>query len=135
MDCIKRINELETLFSDNKYDGRGDSAFHIDNGEIPIMVSAPHAINQYREGKIKWADMYTGGIAKYLSETTRCHAIYSCMFTESDPNYDEGDNNRYQLELKKYVNDNNIKLLLDLHGAAKNREYAVEMGTAHNNKD
>lgn len=26
------------------------------------MVSAPHAINQFRNGQVKWADMYTGGI-------------------------------------------------------------------------
>lgn len=127
---LNRIKELEQLFSDNQYDGSGKTAFVIENGCIPIMVSAPHAINQYREGQVKWADMYTGGIARYLHETTGCHLIYSCMFTETDPNYDAPGFNKYQEVLAEYVKENNVILLLDLHGAAKKREYAVEMGTA-----
>lgn len=128
--CLRRIKRLEKLFSDNFYNGRGKTAFNIEEGSIPIMVSAPHAINQFREGKVKIADMYTGGIAKYLHEKTGCHVIYSCMYTESDPNYDEFEVNKYQKELLEYVNKHNILLLLDIHGAAKERDYAVEMGTA-----
>lgn len=130
MNIISRIKELESLFSDNQYDGSGKNAFVIEEGTTPIMLSAPHAINQYRNGQIKWADMYTGGIARYLREKMGCHLIYSCMYTESDPNFDEPGNNKYQEALKKYVEQHKIKLLLDLHGAAKEREYAIEMGTA-----
>lgn len=127
---INRIQELEVLFSDNQYEGSGIMPFIIEEGNIPIMISAPHAINQFREGQIKWADMYTGGISRYLREITGCHLIYSCKFTETDPNYDVPGKNKYQEALKEYVSKNKIKLLLDLHGAAKKREYAVEMGTA-----
>ena len=90
--CLRKIKRLEKLFSDNFYNGSGKTAFNIEEGRIPIMVSAPHAINQFRDGKVKYADMYTGGIAKYLHEKTGCHVIYSCMYTESDPNYDEWHN-------------------------------------------
>ena len=128
--CLRKIKRLEKLFSDNFYNGSGKTAFNIEEGRIPIMVSAPHAINQFRDGKIKYADMYTGGIAKYLHEKTGCHVIYSCMYTESDPNYDEFEVNKYQHELLEYVNKHNIILLIDIHGAAKERDYAVEMGTA-----
>lgn len=128
--CITRIKELEILFSDNQYDGAGSSPFVIEEGNIPIMISAPHAINQFREGQVKWADMYTGGIARYLQEITGCHLIYSCMFSESDPNYDAPGNNKYQEALQEYISTHKVLLLLDLHGAAKKREYAVEMGTA-----
>ena len=129
---IEQIKDLESLFSDNKYDGSGEKAFVIEEGSIPIMVSAPHAINQYREGQIKWADMYTGGIARYLHEVTDCHLIYSCMFTETDPNYDCPGTNRYQESLEEYVKTHGVKFLLDLHGASRDREYAIEMGTAPN---
>lgn len=128
--CIETIKEYETLFSDNQYDGSGKSAFVIEEGTIPIMVSAPHAINHFREGHVKWADMYTGGIARYLHEETGCHLIYSCMFTESDPNFDLPETNRYQKALREFVEKYNVLVLLDLHGASKKREYAVEMGTA-----
>lgn len=127
---IDRVKELETLFSNNQYDGVGVKPFIIEKGNIPIMISAPHAINQFREGQVKWADMYTGGIARYLHEITGCHLIYSCMFTKTDPNYDAPGENKYQDALKDYISKNKIMLLLDLHGAAKKREYAVEMGTA-----
>lgn len=129
-DCIKKIKELETLFSDNMYDGRGKNAFLIEEGIIPIMISAPHAINQYREGRIKWADMYTGGIARYLHKVTGCHVIYSCKYSESDPNYDLPGTNKYQDALVEYLSDQKVFLLIDIHGAAKKREYAVEIGTA-----
>ena len=130
INCLRKIKRLERLFSDNFYNGSGKTAFNIEEGRIPIMVSAPHAINQFRDGKVKYADMYTGGIAKYLHEKTGCHVIYSCMYTESDPNYDEFEVNKYQHELLEYVNKHNIILLIDIHGAAKERDYAVEMGTA-----
>lgn len=128
--CITRIKKLEQLFSDNQYNGSGQTAFFIEEGNIPIMVSAPHAINQFREGQVKWADMYTGGIARYLHEVTECHLICSSMFTESDPNFDLPGTNKYQDALVDYLGTHKIVVLLDLHGAAKNREYAVEMGTA-----
>ncbi len=127
---IDRVKELETLFSDNQYDGSGQEAFKIEEGNIPIIVSASHAINQFREGQVKWAEMYTGGIARYLHEVTGCHLIYSCMFTETDPNYDEPGFNKYQNRLAEYVKEKKIRILIDLHGATKKREYAVEMGTA-----
>lgn len=128
-DCIKRIKELEPLFSDNQYRGSGKTAFIIEEGQIPVMVSAPHAVKQFREGMIKRADIYTGGIARYLHEVTGCHLIYSCMFTESDPNYDIPGRNQYQDALVEYISRHRIAVLLDLHGAGKEREYAVEIGT------
>ena len=127
---IEEIKELEELFSENNYDGSGREAFVIEEGNIPIMISAPHAVNQYREGKVKWADMYTGGIARYLHKVTGCHLIYSCKYTESDPNYDPPSINMYQNELKKYLEKHKVFFLIDLHGVSKEREYAVEMGTA-----
>lgn len=129
-DYISKIKELELLFSDNGYDGSGDTAFVIEEGSIPIIVSAPHAINHFRDGKVKWADMYTGGIARYLHEVTGCHLIYSCKFSESDPNYDAPGTNKYQDAILEYLTHHKVVVLLDLHGAAKKREYAVEMGTA-----
>jgi hypothetical protein len=96
------------------------------------MISAPHAINQYREGKVKMADRTTGGIAMYLHEITGCHIVYSAHYSDTDPNYDshEGAGNQYQTDLRAYIEKHNIKFLIDLHGAAMEKEYAVELGTA-----
>lgn len=127
---IEEIKKLEALFSDNQYNGHGASPFYVEEGNIPIMVSAPHAVNHFRMGGLKWADMYTGGIARYLHQITGCHLIYSCRFTQTDPNYDPISTNDYQNSLKEYIGNHKVIVLLDLHGAAKKRDYAVEMGTA-----
>lgn len=127
---IERIKQLETLFSDNQYDGSGKEAFVIEEGTIPVMISAPHAINHFRKNQVKWADRYTGGIARYLHQATGCHLIYSCMFTKSDPNYDLPGANRYQDALVDYLSKHKVYVLIDLHGVTKEREYAAEMGTA-----
>lgn len=60
------------------------------------MVSVPHAVNHYRNGKIKLADRYTGGIARYLHKVTNCHLIYNCKFNNCDYNYDTYNSNKYQ---------------------------------------
>lgn len=129
-DHLNSIMELELFFSANSYNGNGKKAFEIEKGNIPVMISAPHAVNQFRNGKIKYADTYTGAIAKYLHMVTGCHAIYSSKYTETDPNYDLPQNNNYQRKLKKYILDNEIYLLIDIHGASKERKFIIEMGTA-----
>ncbi len=133
--CIEWIGILEKVFSDNNYNGSGEDSFFIKKGIGKIMVSAPHAINHYRNGNIKLADMYTGGIALYLHEITGCHIICTSSFRYSDPNYDSIDINVYQQALRKYVEENKIAFVLDLHGAALNRNYAMEIGTAPNESD
>lgn len=130
MKNVDRIKELETLFSSNQYDGGGETPFFICEGIGSIMVSAPHAVNQFREGSVKWADRYTGGIAMHLHEITGCPIICASKFNNSDPNYDPIGSNEYQDTLKDFVELNDIKFLIDLHGAAQSRGYAMEMGTA-----
>ena len=130
--CLKRISEFEPLFSDNHYDGRGEEPFFITEGSGGIMISAPHAVNQFRDGKVKVADRFTGSIAMYLHEMTRCHIICASRFNYSDPNCDPPGRNPYQDVLKEYVEEKKIRFLIDLHGAALAREYAMEMGTAPN---
>ena len=126
---IKKIVHLEKLFSRNLYNGCGKSNYVIESGTIPIMISAPHSVNHFRDGEVKCCDMFTGGIARYLHGLTGCHVIYSSKFSKTDPNNDPVGNNEYQEDLQQYVNANNIKLLIDLHGSSKSRPYAVELGT------
>ena len=132
MNIVKQIEKLEKKFSRNLYNGGGKMPFVIHAGQIPIMVSAPHAINQYREGSVKYADKFTGGLAMFLHKMTQCHVIYSTKYSGVDPNYDDNtnDTNLYQTTLREYIKNHNICVLIDLHGASKDKEYAVEMGTA-----
>lgn len=131
-DCVyEKIIKLEKQFSSNNYNGSSKSQFTIKEGSVPIMISAPHAVNHYRRGNIKYADMFTGTIAEYIHRVTGCHAIYSSMYTQSDPNYDDLNSNAYQQELIGYVKENNIYTVLDIHGAAAHRGYAIQRGVPH----
>ncbi len=126
---IKTITSFEKRFSARGYNGRGQKSFDIIKGQFPIMISAPHAVNHFRKGIVKNAEVNTGGIARYLQKVTGCHLIYSTKQINKDPNYDEETQSEYKQALKQYVEDNEIQVLIELHGASKEREFAVEMGT------
>lgn len=127
---FEQIAKNEKIFSANNYDGNAKENYKIIRGNIPIMLSAPHAVNHFRGGQKKWADLWTGAIALYLQQTTGCHLIYNACFAEKDPNFDASENNDYQNALKQYIKNTPIYVLLDLHGSSASREYAVELGTA-----
>ena len=129
-DHLKRICELEKPFSANIYDGGGPADFVIEPGTCPVMISAPHAVNHFRCGQEKKADMYTGGLARYLHEVTGCHVICSCRQALRDPNYDPPGANPYQDAVMAHLEKHRIFALVDLHGLARWREYAMEIGTA-----
>ena len=136
---FEQIEKNERIFSVNNYDGISGDNYKVVKGSIPIMLSAPHSVNHFRGNQKKWADLYTGGIALYLQQTTGCHLIYNACYTEKDPNFDAPECNDYQVLLKKYLQKMTeehcpIYMLLDLHGSAATREYAVELGTAPNPK-
>ena len=126
------LKRTEKKISSHRYYGRGNKQFNILEGTIPVIISAPHAVNQFRKGELKFADKLTGSFALALHELTGCHVIYSAKYFECDPNYDPNPNgeNKYQEALKDYIVKNDIKVLLDIHGASKTREYSIEMGTA-----
>ena len=127
---LKKIKQYERRFSRHKYNGSKKPGFVIVPGTVPLIVSAPHAINQFREGQTKWADKYTGSLALLLHELTGCHLIYASGYTGGDPNYDSLEINPYQKALIDYVKEHKIPVLIDLHGASSSRPYSVEMGTA-----
>ena len=134
---FEQIELNEKIFSINNYDGAEGENYKIIEGTVPVMLSAPHAVNHFRNGLKKWADTYTGGIALYLQQVTDCHLIYNARFAEKDPNFDAPEINDYQHHLKNYLqktaqNGAPVCVLLDLHGSLATREYAVELGTAPN---
>lgn len=129
MEMATQIEKLDQKFSRNEYNGTGSRHFVIRKGRIPVMISAPHAVNHFREGKIKYADMLTGGIAEYLQEQTGCHLICATRYEEADGNFDPADTCDYKKELAEYVKKNQIRVLIDLHGIKAGGEIAVELGT------
>lgn len=106
----------------NKYD-----YFNIVKGNIPIIISCPHARSHVQNGKKQQRDFYTGTIGKVVSNITGAHLIYITKELDFDPNYDP--DTLYIRELIKYIKENNIKFLIDLHGMQRNHQKNVEIGT------
>ena len=114
------INELETLNFDDDY--------VILKGSIPILFSAPHTTLQvHDDGSVKLNEPYTKAISLYLNKYCKTYSIFKNNDTGIDSNRDNYD--KYNVELRRLIKDNNIKLVIDLHGADKSRDFDVEFGT------
>ena len=117
------INELENLkFNDD---------YIIKKGTIPILFTAPHTMQQIRDdGSIKLSEPYTKAIALYLNK----YFNVNCMTKINDTGLDSNKDNRdeFKIELLRFIKDNNIKLVIDLHGSAKSRNFDIEFGTLNN---
>ena len=117
------INELENLkFNDD---------YIIKKGTIPILFTAPHTMQQIRDdGSIKLSEPYTKAIALYLNK----YFNVNCMIKINDTGLDSNKDNRdeFKIELLSFIKDNNIKLVIDLHGSAKARNFDIEFRTLNN---
>jgi N-formylglutamate amidohydrolase len=123
MNFEKEINELELLDF--------DSDFIIKKGSIPIIFTAPHTMEQLRDdGTIKLSEPYTKAIALYLNK----YFDVNCMVKIKDTNLDANKDNRddFKTELLRFIKENNIGLVIDLHGSNRNRNFDIEFGTLNN---
>lgn len=122
MEIIEQIKEAEKLF-----DGESSESFAIASGEKNIIVSAPHSVEQLRDGKIKYSERQSGALAVILGKNVGCHAIYKTRNAGDDANFDE--TSTYRNTLAEYITANKIKALIDLHQMASHREQMICIGT------
>lgn len=123
---IEKYNK-ELLENEKIRKERKEVSFKIINGSLPIILSAPHAVRQLRENKIKSAEGETGAIVQILAKETGCYAIYKTYNNDDDANYDL--DSKYKKELSKIIETENIKLLLDIHGAKNEHDFNIEICT------
>ena len=113
----EEILNLEADFANNEYFGTNvwtDEKYRVLSGNIPVLLSAPHAVNQIRGEDVRDAEKYTGGLVRYLAGATNSYAIFQ-LFTHSDPNTDL--ESMYKDGVLNLVNGFNIKLLIDVHSS------------------
>ena len=116
---LTEIKEFETDKRDT---------YDIKIGKIPVILTAAPGIEQKkRGGKIKFAEPLTRGIAKYVNKKTGCFYLIKNEDTGVDPNKKNKD--EFKDILLSIIEKNHIKLLVDLHGAKKERDFDVEVGT------
>lgn len=103
----------------------------IKNGSKKILISAPHTIIQTKEdGSVKLNEPYTKAIALFIANKLDTFVIVKNIDTGIDPNSLTLDN--YKDKLLNIIKDNDIKLVIDLHGAKVERNFDVEFGTLNN---
>lgn len=117
---IREFEEINGLFD-----------YLLIEGVVPVLVTAPHTMKQVRDdGSIKYEEPFTKAIALYLNDICKCSCLIKTKDTGLDSNRDNHD--EFKDTLINYVNDNNIRLVIDLHGADHNRDFDVEFGTMNN---
>lgn len=115
----EQIKKLELDFNDT---------YDIKKGQIPIILTSAHGIEQKkRGGRIKPAEPFTRGIARYVNKKTDCYYLIKNEDTGIDPN--KKNNDEFKNFLIELIEKNQIRLLIDLHGAKKERDFDVEIGT------
>ncbi|MBN5380788.1 hypothetical protein JY493_27120 [Serratia marcescens] len=129
-DHVKEAIEIQKEADKNQdaEPSEGEAWFKVIPGDSPIIISAPHATQPFREGKYRFSDGGgTAALAVMLGKITNSTVIYTTKASPSDPNY--YDNNDYKGRLAEIIQAKKPKLILDIHGSHPFRPYEVDIGT------
>ena len=120
---------LEADFANNEYFGTNvwtEEKYRVLSGSVPVLLSAPHAVNQIRGEDVRDAEKYTGAFVRYLCNATSSFGIFQ-LFTHADPNNDEDHN--YKNAVINLINAYNIKLLIDVHSSTFKDDTDIDIVT------
>lgn len=106
-----------------------EQSFVLIEGNSKVMVSAPHAVEHTREGKVRYPEPQTADLAKELHERLDCPIIYKTANAGDDANYDTEC--IYKETLAAYVKEHDIRFLIDLHQMAGFRKEQICVGTGY----
>ncbi len=122
MDFDKIINDYENNIKVLSY--------IIKEGKVPVILTAVHTVPKQKEDKIKYNEPYTAAICQYVGNTINSYYMIKAIDNGIDSNSTTIDDFKELLNHK--IQKNNIKLLIDIHGAALERDFDVEFGTLKN---
>ncbi|WP_040411118.1 hypothetical protein [Desulfosporosinus sp. OT] len=121
---VERIHFYKT---DKRVNPKQEEPFLVFPGNVPVLLSAPHAVRHYRQKKIKMSDQFTGSIVYLLHKLTGCHVIAATKLYGGDPNIDNPC--IYKEKIAEISSREKVKFVLDIHGSAREREFDVNFGT------
>ncbi len=124
---LDRLQELETAVSYTALAPDGEPSFTYQPGDVPILISAPHATVHLRRQRLKGEEEFTGALAQFLAKKTGVHALYSHYRSLGDPNWDR--QSPYKQRLQEIVQSNDIRFVLDLHGMSNKYKIGLALGT------
>lgn len=129
---IEEILYLEEEFANNEYFGTNvwtDEKYRVLSGKYPILLSAPHSVNQLRKDEVRTAEKFTGALTRYLGMNTNTFSIFQ-LFTHADPNNDA--EHYYKNAVVNIIENYNIKFVIDIHSSTFKNE--ADMDIVTNNK-
>ena len=132
---VDEVLQLDKQFQENNWmwnidiQNQNFSTFKILKNKSKIMISAPHSVKHIREWEILPQDLLTWWLALYLWKRLNLPVVYSTSYKVWDPNYDENKKSEYKQALAEYIKENDIRLLIDLHGCWSFRDLSIELGT------
>ena len=89
-------------------------------GRGKVLLSAPHAVLQTRNERVKYAERFTGMLCLLLNEHFGFPVIYKSRHLQDDANHDAVSD--YRNALCEHIKQTDIQCLLDLHQLAPERE-------------
>ena len=93
---LHQIKDIEQKFKTNNYKGNSLCSCVVKKyGNLPILLSAPHAVKQIRNGEIKAHEFYTGAIVECLAKQIGCSCITKQYLIEDTINDDPNTDNAY----------------------------------------
>lgn len=95
-------------------------------GTTSVILTAPHTMEQEH----KLSEPFTKAIAAYVANKVDCSYLIKLQDTGIDSNKDTEDD--FKVFLKDIIKNNEITLLIDIHGASQERPFSVELGTLNN---
>ena len=100
-------------------------------GLFPVIITAPHTMKQIKkDGTIKLSEPFTKAIAQYVANNLNISFLIKIKDTGIDANSENKED--FKEMLLQIIKDQNIKLLIDIHGAKKDRAFDIEFGTLNN---
>ncbi|MBO6288723.1 MAG: hypothetical protein J6N45_00160 [Alphaproteobacteria bacterium] len=128
---LSKIKKAEQKFKENNYKGNSNKSCLVEKfGNIPILLSAPHAVKQIRNGAIKAHEFYTGAIVECLAEQIGCACITKQYLIENTINDDPNTDNAYcsyKTAINQFLQEHEIKLFVDVHGLSSKRDSIVDI--------
>ena len=128
---LEQIRSTEQKFKINDYKGVSACLCVVEKyGDLPILLSAPHAVKQIRNNKIKANEFYTGSIVECLAKQIGCSCITKQCLVENSTNDDPNTDNdccQYKTAIKQFLQKHHIELFIDIHGLSRKRDSIVDI--------
>lgn len=129
---LKEVIELGERYLANDANGiecDGDN-FMIIDGCVPVLLSAPHAVKQFRSGSEKVDDRSTGPIVEMVCKRSGAYGIIRTFNRMDDPNFDDsGYGLRYKDAIVELIKEKGIVCVIDVHACSDEHGFDVDIGT------